>query len=73
MERIGAVDYLDAELSLDFADSIGLAVGVQNLTDEVPPVIGDNQGQANTYPGTYDVFGRTYFVRLTGSSSLDGK
>ncbi len=28
-------------------------------------VMGDNQEQANTYPATYDVFGRTYFLRMS--------
>ena len=41
-----------------------MTVGIDNLLDEEPQVIGDNQEQANTYPATYDVFGRTYFLRV---------
>ena len=38
-------------------------VGVDNLLDTDPPILGDNQEQANTYPATYDVFGRTWYVK----------
>lgn len=69
-EEIEARDYLDAQVMLSVADKIELALGVQNITDTQPPIMGDNQGEANTFPGTYDTFGRTYFVRLTGASSL---
>ena len=33
-----------------------------NLFDKEPPIIGSNQEQANTYPGTYDVLGRDFFI-----------
>lgn len=68
VEKIGPLDYFDAELSLNLGGSLGLAAGVQNLTNEGQPILGDNQEQANTYPATYDVYGRTYFLRLTGAT-----
>ena len=44
---------------------MSLMAGIDNLMDTDPPILGDNQEQANTYPATYDVFGRTYFVRFS--------
>ena len=37
-------------------------MGVNNLFDKKPPVVGSNAEQTNTYPGTYDVLGRDYFI-----------
>ena len=37
-------------------------MGINNLFDKEPPIIGFNAEQANTYPGTYDVIGRDFFV-----------
>jgi len=39
--------------------------GVDNLLDTDPPILGDNQEQANTWPATYDVFGRTFYFKGT--------
>ena len=55
-----------------------LTLGVNNLFDKLPQtprfdgiivsgdndgtLLGDNQEQANTYPSTYDVLGRDFFV-----------
>ena len=67
-----AVDYIVEELdsynlfsatgSWDINDHVKLTLGIDNLFDEEPPIIGDNQEQANTYPATYDPFGRTIFA-----------
>ncbi len=37
-------------------------MGVNNLLNKKPQLIGSNQEQANTFPSTYDVLGRDYFV-----------
>jgi outer membrane receptor protein involved in Fe transport len=39
-----------------------MSLGVNNIFDKKPQLIGSNQEQANTYPGTYDVLGRDFFV-----------
>jgi len=62
VNKIGAKHYFNASATYDFTDSFALTVGIQNLTDLKPPVIGDNDEQANTYPSTYDVFGRSFFA-----------
>jgi outer membrane receptor protein involved in Fe transport len=62
VERIGAVDYFDLSFAYDVSDGLRLSLGVNNLLDRKPPFVGTNQEQANTYPGTYDVLGRDFFV-----------
>ena len=62
VERIGAYNLIDLTFAADLTDAFSLAIGVNNLFDKQPPIIGDNQEQANTYPGTYDVLGRDFFA-----------
>jgi outer membrane receptor protein involved in Fe transport len=63
IETIDGTHYFDGVVSYSVNDNYRVSLGVDNLFDEKPPIIGDNQEQANTYPATYDVFGRTYFLR----------
>ena len=67
VETIDAVNYFDASASYDVTDNLTLTFGIDNLLDEEPPVIGGNDEQANTYPATYDVFGRTFFGRVSAT------
>jgi outer membrane receptor protein involved in Fe transport len=62
VERIKAYNLLDLTFSFDITDQYNLSIGVNNLFDKNPTVLGTNQQQANTYPGTYDVLGRDFFV-----------
>ncbi len=62
--EVDAFNYFDASGSYQLNDSVRLTVGIDNLFDEKPPIMGDNQEQANTYPATYDVFGRTYWANI---------
>jgi len=41
--------------------------GINNVTDQTPPITGRSQQQANTYPSTYDALGREYFVAVTAA------
>ncbi len=63
-DTLDAEDYVDASARYEFSNGMSIMAGVDNLMDTDPPILGDNQEQANTYPATYDVFGRTYFVRF---------
>jgi outer membrane receptor protein involved in Fe transport len=67
VDSISGRDYLDASATYFISDNYRITAGVDNLLDKKPPVIGDNDEQANTWPATYDVFGRTYFVNFTAS------
>jgi len=62
-EKIKAFNYFDLAGTYRIGDNYSVTVGIDNLADKKPPLLGDNQEQANTYPATYDVFGRTYFIR----------
>lgn len=57
--------YLDLTFAIAATDSIDLTLGVRNLFDTSPTSIDDsNDEQAGTYPSTYDVLGRDYFIAL---------
>lgn len=67
---IDSFDYFDLSGSYDLTDSIVLHAGVQNLFDKGPPVVGNDYGgttenSGNTFPQTYDVLGRSFFVSAT--------
>ncbi len=64
VEDIEAFNYFDASASWDLTDNFAITVGMNNVFDKNPPIIGDNDEQANTFPATYDVFGRTLFASL---------
>jgi outer membrane receptor protein involved in Fe transport len=58
-------DYFDVSGSYEFGqgmlDGLILRVGVENLTNEAPPILATPVA-ANTDPSQYDVLGRRYFV-----------
>lgn len=64
VEELEAESYFDVTGAYRFNDNYSVTFGIDNLLDKEPPILGDNQEQANTYPATYDVFGRTYFVKV---------
>ena len=67
VETISGHNYFDASGTYYISDNYRVTAGIDNLFDKKPPVIGGNDEQANTYPATYDVFGRTYFVSFTAT------
>ena len=62
VESIDGTSYFDLSGSWEATDFLTFTAGIDNLLAEDPPILGDNQEQANTYPATYDVFGRTFFA-----------
>ncbi|MEM1035529.1 MAG: TonB-dependent receptor [Pseudomonadota bacterium] len=62
VETIDAFDYFNLAGSWDVNDNLRITAGIDNLLDEEPPILGDNQEQANTFPATYDPFGRTGYI-----------
>jgi iron complex outermembrane receptor protein len=62
VERIPAFHYFDLAFAFNVNDNLTLNMGVNNLFDKTPPLVGDNQEQANTFPGTFDPLGRDFFV-----------
>ncbi|KQM19295.1 TonB-dependent receptor [Novosphingobium sp. Leaf2] len=64
VEKIKAYDYFDATASFDVGGRFTWNIGMNNMFNRKPPILGDNQEQANTYPSTYDVYGRTFFTGI---------
>jgi outer membrane receptor protein involved in Fe transport len=66
--ELPSYDYFDLGASYAFEDGtlqgLALHAGVENLTDESPPLF-PTSVQANTDPSQYDVLGRRYYVSLS--------
>ncbi len=65
VEKISGYSTFDLSGTYRFSDNYWVTLGIDNITDKGPPILGDNDEQSNTYPATYDVFGRTFFIRAT--------
>jgi iron complex outermembrane recepter protein len=65
VERIKAYNYFDLSASIDATEKLTWTIGVNNMFNKQPPLLGDNQEQANTYPSTYDPYGRAFFVNAS--------
>ena len=63
-DAIGDRSYFDVSVGIDVNETFDLTIGSNNILDSEPPIIGDNAEQANTYPASYDVFGRSFFANL---------
>ncbi len=61
-ERLSAYDLFDITMSVDVNKNLSFTAGVNNVGGRTPQLIGSNQEQANTYPGTFDVLGRDFFI-----------
>ncbi len=66
--HIPSVDYFSLDASYEFSsaplEGLSFAVGVENLTDEDPPIVPSAGDFGNTDASQFDVFGRSYFVSL---------
>lgn len=61
---IGGYNYIDVSGSLALADNIDLTLGINNIADKEPPLVGvDNATNANA-PGGYDQLGRFIFSSI---------
>lgn len=68
--KISAYDYFDLSGSFAITDAITLRAGVDNILDDLPPIVGNTYGgtvenSGNTFPSTYDPLGRLYFLSAT--------
>ena len=62
VETLDGISYIDLDFAYDLNDTVRLQLGIDNLLDTEFQQLGDNSQQANTYPSTYDVFGRKIFL-----------
>jgi outer membrane receptor protein involved in Fe transport len=61
-----AQTYLDVNASFRFMDGWDASVGISNVTDKEPPMVGDGLStNANTIAGFYDSLGRYLFAEVT--------
>lgn len=63
-ERLQSRHYFDASVGFEIGSRFDLTLGVNNLTDARPSLVGNSQIQANTDPSLYDVLGRRFFVSV---------
>lgn len=61
---VGDKHYLDLGFAYDFKGRWLVRAGATNLLNTSPPMMGDAVFGGNTDYGLYDVFGRSYFVRV---------
>jgi iron complex outermembrane receptor protein len=67
-EKLDSQNYIDLAASWTLAETYTVTLGVNNITDEDPPVsaqVGAGFGNGNTFPQVYDAFGRYVFMGLT--------
>ena len=68
--HIGAFNYFDLAATYRFHDRYQFRIGVNNIFDRDPPIIGQGElpgtvGSGNTFPEVYDSMGRYIFAGLT--------
>jgi len=64
-QKIDSYDYLDLFASYAVTEYAEITFGIDNVTDEDPPISGNDAGDTssnfgNTWPSNYDVLGSTY-------------
>jgi outer membrane receptor protein involved in Fe transport len=67
-KKLDAQNYLDLAASWTFYEKYTLRGGINNVTDEDPPLsaqVGAGAGNGNTYPQVYDALGRYVFMGFT--------
>ncbi|WP_035571313.1 TonB-dependent receptor domain-containing protein [Hyphomonas adhaerens] len=67
-KTLDSQSYFDLSGSWNATDYMSLRLGVNNVTDEEPPlssVVGNAPGNGNTYPQIYDAYGRYIFMGAT--------
>jgi outer membrane receptor protein involved in Fe transport len=62
---VGSKHYVDLGFAYSFGDSITARIGITNLLETDPPMMADAVWDNNTEAGIYDVFGRSYYLRLS--------
>ena len=65
VDHIPSYNYFDLTATFDIDHRFTWNIGMNNMFNKKPPILGDNQEQSNTYPSTYDVYGRTFFTGIT--------
>lgn len=65
-DGLAAQSYFDLKAAFEVNESVALLVGVNNVLDKEPPMVGGSLGtNANTYAGYYDTLGRYLHANVT--------
>jgi outer membrane receptor protein involved in Fe transport len=72
VSQIKAQSYFDLTATANVSDRFTFRLGVQNLLDKQPPIVGSDAGgtaynSANTFPTVYDALGATVFAGFTAN------
>ena len=67
--RIPSYDYFDLTAQFDIEKRYQLVIGMQNMFNRQPPIVGGQAGttaanSGNTFPSSYDALGRTFSVAV---------
>lgn len=64
--NMGAQNYIDLNAILKFKENYEIIIGVNNVMDEEPPMMGNTiADNANAISGYYDTLGRFFFTKVT--------
>lgn len=58
-------NYVDIAMTYAVNDDLRINFGIKNAFEEMPTFLGDQAQQANTFPETYDLLGRRYWISAT--------
>lgn len=66
-QSIGSYNYFDLSASWQYNDNFSVQLSARNVTNEDPPVVGNEAGttsanNGNTFPSVYDTLGRVYAI-----------
>ncbi|NKJ42622.1 TonB-dependent receptor [Novosphingobium sp. SG720] len=69
--RIPVVNYFDETVNIRATDKFTFTLGVLNVFNKTPPIVGDTSGATSvagsTFPVIYDILGRSFFARVTAN------
>lgn len=66
--RIPGISYFDFTVGAQVTDKTQVRLGIQNAFNKQSPIVGEainDYVAGNTFPNTYDVMGRTFFINVS--------
>ncbi|MEI9885845.1 MAG: TonB-dependent receptor [Rhizomicrobium sp.] len=64
-----SMHYFDLSASWDISDNFEVYGGINNLFSEDPPIVASAASYANSFPQTYDSFGRVTFIGIKAKTN----
>lgn len=62
--KLPDMSYFDISASYDINDNIEVYGGMNNIFSKDPPLVGSAASYANSFPATYDAFGRVTYIGI---------